>query len=120
MPYDKANHPPVVKIASPTTLKAKKGDTIKLSAEGTTDPDGDELSYQWFYYSEVGSFTTSNARSGDPVKINNADKQQASFKVPDGRVMLPGTGTMHIILAVTDKGTPPLTRYGRVIVDVVD
>ena len=34
--------------------------------------------------------------------------------------MLPGTGTMHIILAVTDKGTPPLTRYGRVIVDVTE
>ena len=32
--------------------------------------------------------------------------------------MPPGTGTMHIILAVTDHGTPALTRYQRVIVDV--
>jgi len=27
-------------------------------------------------------------------------------------------GTMHIILAVTDHGTPRLTRYRRIIVDV--
>jgi hypothetical protein len=26
--------------------------------------------------------------------------------------------TLHFILAVTDKGTPPLTRYKRVIVTV--
>jgi hypothetical protein len=32
--------------------------------------------------------------------------------------MPPGVGTMHIILAVTDHGTPRLTRYRRVIVDV--
>ncbi len=31
----------------------------------------------------------------------------------------PGTGTLHIILAVTDHGTPRLTRYQRVIVTVV-
>ncbi|QDV25216.1 DUF1593 domain-containing protein [Aureliella helgolandensis] len=119
-PYDQANHPPVVKIASPTSLKAQKGDTIRLSAEGTTDPDGDELSYRWFYYSEAGSFTTSNARTGDPVRLENADQPQSSFEVPKSRVMLPGTGTMHIILAVSDSGTPRLTRYGRVIVDVTE
>jgi hypothetical protein len=32
--------------------------------------------------------------------------------------MAPGTGTMHIILAVTDHGTPRLTRYQRAIVTV--
>jgi hypothetical protein len=26
--------------------------------------------------------------------------------------------TMHVVLSVTDKGTPPLTRYQRVIVTV--
>ena len=39
--------------------------------------------------------------------------------MPTGRVMEPGTGTMHIILAVTDQGSPRLTRYQRVIVTVV-
>ena len=27
-------------------------------------------------------------------------------------------GTLHVVLAVTDNGTPALTRYARVIVNV--
>ena len=118
-PYDQANHPPVVNLAHPAELTAKRGDVVTLSAEGTTDPDGDALSYEWFYYGEAGTFTTSNARTGQPLEIKNFDQKQASFTVPNGRVMLPGTGTMHIILAVTDHGTPQLTRYRRVIVTVM-
>jgi hypothetical protein len=38
--------------------------------------------------------------------------------VPSARVMPPGTGTLHVILAVTDDGQPALTRYQRVIVEV--
>jgi hypothetical protein len=37
--------------------------------------------------------------------------------VGEGKVAKPET--MHIVLAVTDPGTPPLTRYRRVIVAVV-
>lgn len=117
-PYDQANHPPAVKLGHAAELTAKRGEVIHLSAEGTTDPDGDALSYEWFYYAEAGTFTTSNARSGQPLEIKNFDQQQAFFTVPTGRVMPPGTGSMHIILAVTDHGTPRLTRYGRVIVNV--
>ncbi len=119
-PYDQANHPPVVKLAHSAELQAKQGDMINLSAAGTTDPDGDILSYEWFYYGEVGTFTTSSGRTGQPLEIKTFDQQQASFTVPNGRVMPPGTGTMHIILAVTDSGSPKLTRYKRVIVNVVE
>ena len=100
-------------------MTAKKGATIQLSAEGTTDPDGDALSYEWFYYGEAGTLTTSNARTGQPIEIKNFDQPKASFAVPTGRVMPPGTGTIHVILAVTDHGTPRLTRYQRVVVTVV-
>ncbi|TWT90943.1 hypothetical protein Mal64_13420 [Pseudobythopirellula maris] len=117
-PYDEANHPPVAKLASPAAVTAKQGDTIQLSAEGSSDPDGDELSYEWFYYGEVGAFTTSSARTGQPVEIDNHNQPQASLTVPSGRVMPPGVGDMHIILAVTDNGSPALTRYQRVIVTV--
>jgi hypothetical protein len=91
---------------------------VDLSAEGTTDPDGDALSYEWFYYHEAGTFPTSSARSGQPVEIRNFDQPRAWFTVPTSRVMPPGTGDMHVILAVTDHGTPRLTRYQRVIVTV--
>ena len=118
--YDQANHPPVVKLAHLAEIQAKRGDVIELSAQGTTDPDGDALSYEWFYYGEVGTFATSNATSGQPLAINDFNQPQATFTVPGRRVMQPGTGKMHIILAVTDHGTPQLTRYKRVVVDVTE
>ena len=117
-PVNKANHPPNVKLGHSDELTAKRGEVVALSAEGTADPDGDALNYEWFYYGEAGTFTTSNARTGQPLEIKNFNQQLASFTVPVSRVMAPGTGTMHIILAVTDHGTPRLTRYARVVVKV--
>lgn len=117
-PYAGANHPPVPRLAHASELTAKPGQRVDLNAEGSTDPDGDVLSYAWFYYEEPGTFSMSNARSGQPLDIKAFDQPKAWFTVPTGRVMAPGTGTMHIILAVTDHGMPRLTRYQRVIVAV--
>jgi len=115
-PYAEANHPPVPVLAHSMHLKAKSGERVNLSAEGTTDPDGDALSYKWFCYLEAGSFTVSSARTGAPVVIENADMANAWLKVPTKRVLR--NGTMHLIVAVTDDGQPALTRYQRVIVTV--
>jgi hypothetical protein len=115
-PYAEANHPPVPKLAHPSRLTARPGERVELSAEGSTDPDGDALSYEWFCYPEPGSFTTSAARTGQPIEIRDHDKVKASFTVPTDRVLR--NGTLHVILAVTDQGRPPLTRYRRVIIDV--
>ena len=90
---------------------------MDLAGEAT-DPDGDGLRYSWFCYGEAGTFTMAAPRTGRPLEIEDAERSKAWFKVPTRRVMPPGTGTIHIILAVTDTGTPPLTRYQRVIVDV--
>jgi hypothetical protein len=117
-PFAEANHPPVTKLGHPDRLQAKQGQRVDLSAEGSTDPDSDALSFEWFYYAEPGTFATSAARTPTPVKIENFDQPRAWFTVPTRRVMPPGVGTMHIILAVTDHGTPRLTRYRRIIVDV--
>lgn len=112
--YKDANHPPVVKLASVKERTAKVGDTIELSVEGSHDPDGDSLSYQWFYYPEAGTYTISTGRTGQPLKIEDADKPQARFVIPKSQRL----GTMHIIVAVTDNGTPSLTRYERTIIHV--
>lgn len=117
-PVDAANHPPVPKLAHANRLSAKPKETVKLSAEGSVDPDGQALSYHWFCYSEAGTFPVSSASDGISIPITNFDQVNASFVVPDKRVMPPGTGSIHIILAVTDHGQPRLTRYQRVIVDV--
>lgn len=117
-PFEKANHPPVVKTGQEQYLKAKKGDRIDLSAEGSTDPDGDALSYSWFCYNEAGTLSVSSSRSGQAIEIKNSDQQKAWFTVPTSRVMSPGEGTIHVILAVTDHGSPRLTRYKRIIINV--
>lgn len=111
-----ANHPPVARLRHARELSAKPGEVVHLSAAGSTDPDGNTLTYQWLYYGEAGTFTLSSGRTGAPLKIEAADAAEAWFTVPTkfGRA-----GTMHFIVAVTDNGRPALTRYQRVIVNVM-
>jgi hypothetical protein len=113
-PYAEANHPPQPKLGHPNQVTAKSGERVNLSAQGTTDPDGNALSYEWFYYGEPGTLAVSNGRTGAPLKIEDAGKIDAWFTAP--KVTKPET--LHIILAVTDRGAPPLTRYQRVIVTI--
>lgn len=118
-PYAEANHPPVPMLASPERITARAGDRVDFSAAGSSDPDGDALSYEWFVYEEAGTRAMMSSSSGLKHEIRNFDQQQAWLIVKRDRVVRPGTGTMHVILAVTDHGTPRLTRYRRVIIDVV-
>ena len=117
-PYDEANHPPVPKLDHADYIKAKPGERVDLGATSSTDPDGDPLSFEWFVYEEAGTRVMSNSRSGNKHDIVGFDRPEAWLKVKTSRVMPPGTGTMHVILAVTDHGSPRLTRYKRVIIDV--
>lgn len=112
--YEDANHPPIAKINHAEHLTVNAGERVDLSAEGSSDPDGDKISYEWFYYGEPGTYTLSSGRTGAPLKIENSTEANAWFIPPKNARM----GTMHIILAVTDHGTPALTRYRRVIVTV--
>jgi len=116
-PYAEANHPPVPRLGHSDQVTVKPGDRVDLSAEGSIDPDGNALSYEWFTYLEPGTFTMSNSRTGAPLKIENFDQVKAWFVAPSSGVWR--QGSLHVILAVTDHGTPRLTRYRRVIVNVV-
>lgn len=107
--YKEANHPPIAALGHSNNLSVKSGEKVILSAEGSKDPDGNALSYEWMYYREVGTYESSR-----PIGIDNRTMKAASFTAPS--VTLPET--IHIILAVTDNGLPALTRYQRVIVTV--
>ena len=113
-PFAGANHPPRVKLAA-DRIAARPGDRVTL-AVSASDPDGDALNYRWFLYGEPGTFVLSHGKSCAPLAIDAADSANASFVVPRNRDF--PTGTMHILVVVTDRGSPALTRYGRVIVDV--
>jgi hypothetical protein len=107
LPYDKANHPPVVNIKQSKNLNVKAGERIKLVAIAT-DPDKNTLSYKWWQYHEVDSYA-------GKLILRDDVKSTLLFTVPsDAR---PGDD-IHIILTVTDNGTPALTRYKRVVVSV--
>lgn len=118
-PYAEANHPPVAKLDHPAHLTARPGERVQLGATASSDPDGDALSFEWFCYEEPGTRGMSHSSTGVKHDIVGFDQPKASLVVKTTRVMAPGTGTMHFILAVTDHGTPRLTRYQRVIVNVV-
>ena len=116
--YSQANHPPEAKLDHPAYLVAKPGERVNLSAKASTDPDGDALSFHWFAYGEAGTRASTDARTGSTHNIANFDQAEVYLNVREFRVLPPGTGTMHIIVAVTDHGTPRLTRYQRVIIEV--
>jgi hypothetical protein len=105
--YDEANHSPTVMLNHARDLTVAPGSDVQLSG-AATDPDGDTVEFRWWRYTDVDTY------EGDVV-ISDADRAQAWFTAPaDGA---PGE-TIHIVLEATDSGTPPLTRYRRVILTI--
>jgi hypothetical protein len=98
----------VPRLNHPAQLTVKSGQGFTLDAYGSTDPDGDSISYLWFHYPEAGTYR-------EIIPVNGAENaDRANFIAP--QVQEPVTA--HFILRVTDKGTPPLSRYQRVIVTI--
>jgi hypothetical protein len=113
-PYAGANHPPVARLGHAARLDAKSGERVSLSAQGSSDPDAQALSYEWFYYPEPGTLALATGRTGAPLAIEGSRTAMASFVAPK----VSKAETMHFVVAVTDAGVPALTRYRRVIVTV--
>ena len=107
-PYAAANHPPVVVLAHPADLTVRPGETVTLSAAGTTDPDGNALRYHWWHYGEAGSYPGS-------ISVDAPDQTTVSLVVPADAIE---GQTLHIVCEVTDNGAPQLTRYQRVVLTV--
>ena len=103
-----ANHPPVVRLAHPDRMTVRAGDPVRLSALGTSDPDGDSLSYRWFPYPEAGTCPVAIVLSGADTVY------ETGFTAPS----VERACEAQVILKVTDKGMPPLSRYRRIIVTI--
>ena len=104
--FKDANHPPVIHLNGALNRTVKAGETVKLAATAT-DPDGDKLACRWWQYADADTATGT-------VTIANSDSwEDANFVVPNE-----SGKQVHIVLEVTDNGTPPLTRYQRVVCDI--
>jgi hypothetical protein len=111
-PCNEANHPPVAVLAedTPDEFTVHSGQEFHLNATGSYDPDHDSISFYWFQYVEAGDLP-------EPVSVNPFSQALADLPVVAPEVDSPKT--IHFICRVTDKGTPPLSRYRRVIIHVV-
>lgn len=105
--YRDANHNPRASVREGLDLKRKPGKQVTLHGRGS-DPDGDRLTYRWWQYTDADTYPGT-------VTLNDANTPTVSFTVPADAV--PGQ-TIHLILEVTDDGSPALKHYQRVIVTV--
>ncbi|WP_341225321.1 nucleoside hydrolase-like domain-containing protein [uncultured Arcticibacterium sp.] len=104
--FEEANHAPIVKLEHNNDLTAKPGAEVKLSALGTTDPDGDTLYYNWWQYDEADTYQGN-------VDIINSKQAKASLTIPQNAK---AGETIHVICEVSDSGNPTLTKYARIVI----
>ena len=128
-PYAKANHPPQVVIDgdagdTPLHRKVHTGSRLTLDARDSRDPDHQPLDFEWFVYGEAG-FT--GAAPAGQLRLAQAFSPRPTITVTARcapawlpLVPCPKTNPVHLILAVTDRGSPRLTRYRRIILEIAD
>lgn len=125
--YRHANHNPVVDVngdssTAPVEIDATVGRPITLDASRSHDPDGQALEFHWFHYAEAGSTDASLAAvtlaGGETPKVVVTPTATCRPGWLDLNRPCPSTGLAHIILAVTDTGSPRLTSYRRIILNV--
>jgi len=111
-PFDAANHRPAAVLngqggLAVVRLAAKPGQVIELDAQGSRDPDKDALAFDWFVYREAGT-----CRSG--IALSATRGPTTSLVAP----AVKKSGSVHVIVRVSDDGQPPLCSYRRAVVTV--
>ena len=115
--FKRANHNPVVVLNGDRSkqiveLSAKSGETMKLTDEGTSDPDGDRFEVRWWIYPEASTLRDAWGRAFPADLKLSADKGSATTLVAP---VVKKAETVHIICEVQDSGQPALWSYRRAI-----
>lgn len=114
-----ANHNPIVIVEGDRTKNVlrrsvSKGQRITLSAAGSTDPDGNKLTYRWYHYPEA-EYDLAHKRRAWSIKLTGEDTDKVSFLVPEARY---DHNKIHMILDVSDDGEPSLHAYRRIVLTI--
>lgn len=104
------NHNPQVVIngsegLQPIHIQAKAGDSIRLDASSSIDPDGDKLFFLWWQQPEIGKAKAA---------IDPSNQSIATIQIPSEVT----SDTIHIICEVHDEGPFHLVSYRRIIVEI--
>ena len=102
------NHNPFVVInghkgPSPLVLHAKAGESIRLDASKSSDPDRDAINFHWWQQPEIGTAV---------LTIGDTDNAVTTIHIPADAA----GQTLHIVCEVSDQGSFTLKSYLRVIV----
>lgn len=114
--FNKANHHPVAALNGDRSkdiieIPANPGETVKLSAIGSKDPDGNTIDYQWMIYHEAGNFPLQ-------LKLERSRGVETTLNIPESKQDSFIGKTIHVILKITDNGIPNLVAYRRAIIRV--
>ena len=105
--YAGANHEPTVAVRGSARISARPRETVRL--EGVvSDPDGDAVTVSWWQWRDVGTYP-------GQVQLSTPTSPVTSLQIPADAA---AGQTIHLVLEARDTGTPPLTRYQRVVVTV--
>lgn len=108
--YDECNHQPVVDIET-ADFEAQADTTIELKGKAY-DPDGDQITSNWFVYGEASEYGGESAATMD---VWEHGALETSFTIPADAKK---GDVFNLVLEVTDDGEPALTRYAQVIVTI--
>ena len=128
-PFAEANHNPIVVVngqsgTAPIFVDARVGQPVVVDASQSHDPDGQPLRFSWLVYGEAGvvngqgraAVILADAESDKVTITPNAACRPMWLQMPDAKC--PADGVAHIIVSVTDNGSPSLTSYRRIVLHV--
>ncbi|KAF1026022.1 MAG: Chitinase A [Burkholderia plantarii] len=97
------NHPPLAKLAGPASVDAKQA--VTLSAAGSSDPDGDTLSFTWQVPSGIDATKDGATLRFTAPALPRDTKFDFVVRASDGKLSSTATHTV-LVKAADDSGNP--------------